>query len=84
MSNNNGWSCPRCHKIYSPAVVECNGCNSQRLTQTIGTIPANPFIAPYIAPIAPKENYGWCNICSCYKANGHLCHGIKYTRITEL
>lgn len=23
-----GWECPKCHKVYSPAVEECKGCNS--------------------------------------------------------
>lgn len=23
-----GWECPRCHRIYSPSVVECEKCNN--------------------------------------------------------
>ena len=22
-----GWQCPKCHKIYSPEIKECEGCN---------------------------------------------------------
>ncbi len=26
-SNNSGWSCPKCTRIYSPIVTQCTWCN---------------------------------------------------------
>lgn len=30
-----GWQCPCCRKIYSPAMTECYGCNAGKISITV-------------------------------------------------
>lgn len=36
-SNNLGWTCPNCGKVFSPTVTECYYCNSTPETTFSGT-----------------------------------------------
>ena len=56
---NQGWTCPKCSKVYAPSVQECIECNA------VAVRPANPWPTPY-QPYTPWRSSYQCVICGKY------------------
>lgn len=44
MINNQGWTCPKCNKVYAPSVEECKACNEG--VQVLPLLP--PVSIPFV------------------------------------
>lgn len=49
MSEQTGWICPKCGRVYAPWVKECEACNPVKVAPT-----PEPWTQPY-----PRYPYPW-------------------------
>ncbi len=67
--SNKGWECPKCGKIYSPSIFECEGCNipvpatvpsydPNTTTATTGKQLLKENHPEQYAEMFPEESYG--------------------------
>ena len=50
MSNNTGWICPKCGKVYSPNINECLDCNNRQTLPITNPYPSSPYPTDPIRP----------------------------------
>jgi hypothetical protein len=63
---NEGWSCPKCGKVYAPSVLACEECNA------VAVKPYYPPALPWPSyPSWPWYQQGPCSYCGRYNCFGH-------------
>lgn len=54
---NQGWTCPKCSKVYAPTVSECHTCNAGVAKPILPTYPPTSPTIP--DPIWPSKERWW-------------------------